>query len=136
MLKIIAIDHVVFRTTKLEAMLQFYCHILGCEVERDQLDNNGLIQLRAGSALIDLVQVDSQLGRLGGKAPQQDGRNVDHVCLQIAAIEPAQLAQYLASHKVKHSDFAMRYGAEGVSKSIYIEDPEQNVIELKPLVQS
>jgi glyoxylase I family protein len=135
MLKIIAIDHVVFRTTKLDAMLQFYCNILGCEVARDQLENNGLIQLRAGSALIDLVRVDSQLGQLGGKAPQQNGRNVDHVCLQIAAIEQTQLVDYLAKHQIKHSDFALRYGAAGFTESIYIEDPEQNVIELKPLIK-
>lgn len=134
MLKIIALDHVVFRTTKLEAMLQFYCDVLGCIVERDNLDDNGLIQLRAGSALIDLVQVDSKLGQLGGKAPEQDGRNVDHVCLQIAAISQDNLKQYLVQHQIKHSEFALRYGAAGLTESIYIADPEQNVIELKPLI--
>ncbi|CAM3678865.1 VOC family protein [Rheinheimera salexigens] len=134
MLKIIALDHVVFRTTKLEAMLQFYCDVLGCTVERDKLDDNGLIQLRAGSALIDLVQVDSKLGQLGGKAPEQDGRNVDHVCLQVAAISQDNLKQYLAQHQIKHSEFALRYGAAGLTESIYIADPEQNVIELKPLI--
>lgn len=131
MLKIVGIDHVVFRTSKLEVMLHFYCQILGCTVERDKRTENGLVQLRAGSALIDIVQVDSELGRIGGKLPQQNGRNVDHVCLQLAAIEQAKLIQYLEQHQVNHSGFALRYGAIGLTDSIYIEDPELNVIELK-----
>ncbi|WNO62239.1 VOC family protein [Rheinheimera sp. MMS21-TC3] len=134
MLKILGIDHVVFRTTKLEVMLHFYCQILGCTVERDKRTENGLVQLRAGSALIDIVQVDSELGRLGGKPPQQDGRNVDHICLQLETIEQDKLIQFLEQHQVHYSDFALRYGALGLTESIYIEDPEQNVIELKPVI--
>ena len=38
---------------------------------------------RAGSALIDLVPVDGQLGRAGGAAPGKEGRNLDHFCLRI-----------------------------------------------------
>ncbi len=55
MIEIAGIDHIVLRTDKLEAMQRFYCDILGCQIERDQMDKYGLLQLRAGSALIDLV---------------------------------------------------------------------------------
>jgi len=50
------IDHVVLRVVDLEKMLSFYCGVLGCSVERRE-DEIGLIQLRAGSSLIDLVPI-------------------------------------------------------------------------------
>lgn len=125
------LDHVVFRTTKLEAMLHFYCDILGCRLERRLLPSEGLVQLRAGTALIDLVTVDSALGKHGGGPPSQDGRNVDHVCLQIAPIPEGDLIACLESHGVGHSEFASRYGAQGFGCSIYVDDPEGNVVELK-----
>ncbi len=77
-----AIDHIVLRVVDLPKMLAFYCDILGCVVEREVAEL-GLTQLRAGSALIDLVTVDSKLGQQGGRAPEQEGRNLDHFCLQI-----------------------------------------------------
>jgi glyoxylase I family protein len=82
-IKLTGIDHIVLRTTKLEAMLHFYCEILGCTIERDTSTDNGLIQLRAGNALIDLVIVDSELGRLGGGPPTAAENNVDHYCLLV-----------------------------------------------------
>jgi glyoxylase I family protein len=132
LIEIKALDHVVFRTTRLAEMLHFYCDILGCVVERELPEAKGLTQLRAGSALIDLVSVDSELGRLGGAPPVQNGRNVDHVCLQISPLDEASLLEYLHRHGIKTSAFANRYGAEGFGRSLYIEDPEGNAIELKP----
>jgi len=132
MIQITAIDHVVFRTTRLDAMLHFYGKILGCHIERALPPEQGLVQLRAGNALIDIVPVDSEMGRRGGKAPSQDGRNIDHVCLQIAAISEDALLAHLDELEVSHSGFAERYGATGMSRSIYLEDPEGNVIELRP----
>ena len=41
-------------------MTKFYCDVLGCSVERARQDI-GLIQLRAGQSLIDLVPVDGEL---------------------------------------------------------------------------
>jgi glyoxylase I family protein len=54
MIKIREIDHVVLRVIDLPKMLDFYCRILGCIVERRQ-DELGLVQLRAGRSLIDLL---------------------------------------------------------------------------------
>ncbi|WP_038174844.1 MULTISPECIES: VOC family protein [Vibrio] len=131
---VVALDHVVLRTTQLEAMIHFYQTILGCQVEREKQDI-GLIQCRAGSALIDIVPLDGELGKMGGKAPQQDGRNVDHFCLQIEDFDEEELLDYLAKHQVKTSEFAKRYGAQGFGRSVYLEDPEGNVVELKPHVR-
>ncbi|MDN3612479.1 VOC family protein [Vibrio ostreicida] len=130
MIEVQALDHLVLRTTDLNKMLHFYQNILGCPIERE-LPELGLTQLRAGSALIDIVTVDSELGQLGGQAPQQNGRNVDHFCLQIAAIEERQMIDFLKQHQVAHQPFAERYGAQGFGQSVYIEDPEGNVVELK-----
>ena len=75
MIEISAIDHIVLRTSKIKAMLDFYCNVLGCAVERETTTETGLTQLRAGSALIDLVTVESDLGRMGGGAPTETENN-------------------------------------------------------------
>ncbi|MCG9695624.1 VOC family protein [Shewanella sp. Isolate11] len=135
MITVKGLDHVVLRTTSLEDMLSFYVDILNCPLER-QLLAEGLIQLRAGNALIDIVTCDSPLGKLGGKPPQQDGRNVDHICLQIAPCEEKALLNYLEVNDISHQGFTQRYGAEGFGRSVYIEDPEGNVVELKFALES
>jgi glyoxylase I family protein len=56
------IDHIVLRVIDLDRMLRFYCEVLGCTIERRQ-DSIGLIQLRAGRSLVDLVPVDGHLGK-------------------------------------------------------------------------
>ncbi len=131
MIVVQSIDHVVLRTTDLSAMLHFYQRVLGCPIERT-LPDLGLTQLRAGESIIDLVVVDSELGQVGGKAPQQDGRNLDHFCLQIAAFDEQELVDYLNLYDIEVTEFAERYGAQGFGRSAYIEDPEGNVVELKP----
>ncbi len=130
MINIEAIDHVVLRASNVERMLWFYRDVLHCPVERE-LEDLGLIQLRAGEALIDLVAVDSELGRLGGVAPQQNGRNMDHLCLRITAISESDLKQYLSDQGIDTPEFSQRYGAQGHGQSVYITDPEGNVVELK-----
>ena len=59
MIGIREIDHLVLRVVDLTQMLDFYCRILGCTVERRQ-DDLGLVQLRAGRSLIDMVSVQGQ----------------------------------------------------------------------------
>lgn len=130
-IQVVGIDHIVLRTSKLEEMLAFYRDILGCPLERELPAEVGLVQLRAGTALIDIVPVDSELGRMGGGPPTATENNVDHFCLQIEPMEEAELAAYLESHGVEVGEFAERYGAQGFGNSIYIKDPEGNVVELR-----
>jgi len=124
------IDHVVLRVVDLPRMLAFYGEVLGCRVEREQ-PAIGLTQLRAGASLIDLVTVDGELGRRGGDAPRRDAPNVDHVCLGIEPFDEEQLRAHLARHAVDVVESGMRYGANGEGPSVYVRDPEGNVIELK-----
>ena len=131
MIEIVGIDHIVLRTTKLTDMLDFYCKVLGCTLERETTIETGLTQLRAGSALIDLVTVDSELGRMGGGAPTETENNLDHFCLQLKPISETEIEKHLSEFGIDEGSFHDRYGAQGVGKSIYIKDPEGNTVELR-----
>ena len=124
------LDHVVVRVTDLEKSLHFYRDVLGCPVEKRQ-DNIGLIQLRAGSALIDLVPIDGKLGAMGGAPPGDEGRNIDHFCLQIETFDEKALLAFLEQSHVEVGDIGTRYGALGSGPSVYISDPDGNTVELK-----
>jgi catechol 2,3-dioxygenase-like lactoylglutathione lyase family enzyme len=130
MIRIRDIDHVVLRVRDLERMIDFYCGALGCALEwrRDDL---GLVHLRAGRSLIDLVPVDGPLGRKGGAAPAAEGRNMDHLCLRVEGFDEAALVAHLAAHGARIGEIAPRYGADGKGRSLYLYDPEDNLIELK-----
>lgn len=130
MIRIRDIDHIVLRIVDLDAMLGFYCDVLGCTVERRQ-EAIGLIQLRAGRSIVDLVPVDGELGRAGGAPPGREGRNLDHFCLRVDPFDEAAIRSHLAAHGVQAGPTEARYGAEGSGPSIYLRDPEGNVVELK-----
>jgi glyoxylase I family protein len=130
MIHIAHIDHIVLRVIDLDAMIDFYVTVLGCSVERRQ-DAIGLVQLRAGSCLVDLVPVDGKLGRQGGAAPGTEGRNMDHVCFRVEPFDAASILEHLQHHGTSAGPVESRYGAEGEGPSIYLQDPEGNTIELK-----
>lgn len=130
MIRIREIDHIVLRVVDLDRMLRFYCDALGCTLER-RAEELGLIQLRAGRSLIDLVPVDGKLGRTGGKAPGKEGRNVDHFCVRVEPFDEAAIRAHLAAHGASPGPVEQRVGAEGAGPSIYVSDPEDNVVELK-----
>jgi catechol 2,3-dioxygenase-like lactoylglutathione lyase family enzyme len=130
MIVIREIDHVVIRVAELDRSLEFYCDVLGCRVERRD-DDIGLVQLRAGRSLIDLVPVDSQLGRKGGDVPDRRRANMDHFCVRIEPFDGPAIQRFLESHGVEAGPIESRNGAEGVGPSIYIQDPDGNTVELK-----
>lgn len=124
------IDHLVLRVVDLAAMERFYCEALGCSVEKRQ-PSIGLVQLRAGRSLIDLVPVDGPLGRAGGAPPGREGRNLDHFCLRVEPFDGAAIRAELRRLGVDAGPVESRYGAEGEGPSIYVTDPEGNTVELK-----
>ena len=130
MIRILGIDHIVLRVVDVERMLRFYCEALGCTLER-QDEKLGLIQLRAGDALIDLVPLSGELGRAGGAPPGREGRNLDHFCLRLGEFDEAALRTHLGSFGIETGEAAMRRGAGGDGLSIYISDPEGNTVELR-----
>jgi glyoxylase I family protein len=120
--RIDGLDHVVLRCRDLERTRAFYEHVLGC-VEERRLDAIGLVQLRAGRSLIDLIPDASTAPR--------DAANMDHVCVAIAPTDMDAVLRWLAANAVEMiGEPATRYGARGYARSIYLRDPEGNVVEL------
>ena len=129
-IEIQGLDHVVLRVADLERSIGFYEAVLGLAVER-RIEELGLVQLRAGQSLIDLVGIDTPLGEAGGGPVAPDGRNVDHFAVALARFDEPALRAHLESHGVQAGDTGRRYGALGYGPSIYIRDPDGNVVELK-----
>lgn len=130
MLRIREIDHLVLRVRDVDAMIRFYGEVLGCPVHRID-EKIRLVQLRAGRGLIDLVPLDSDIGRAGGAGPGPEGRNMDHFCLRVDPWDAEAIRAHLAAHGVEPGPVAQRFGAEGQGPSLYLKDPEGNTVELK-----
>jgi glyoxylase I family protein len=130
MLNLREIDHVVLRVRDIGAMTKFYCDVLGAQhvAYRPEF---GMTHLRAGTSMIDLVAVEGKLGKPGGAAPGAGGRNMDHLCLRVEPFDQAAIVAHLRKHGVAVGGIRTRFGAEGNGVSIYLTDPEGNVLELK-----
>ncbi|MBL0898962.1 MAG: VOC family protein, partial [Reyranella sp.] len=77
------IDHVVLRVCDLAAMVDFYERALGFKEER-RLDKLGLVQMRAGASLLDLVH-----------AERGEGKNMDHLCFRVEPFDRAAIVTAL-----------------------------------------
>jgi glyoxylase I family protein len=129
------IDHVVIRAADTAALTRFYCDALGCTVEREQREL-GLVQLRAGRSLIDLVAIGGPLDRESGSKTgsgkgEPAGRNMDHLCLRVEPFDGAALKAHLEPFGAWPGEVVERYGAQGYGPSLYLFDPEGNMVELK-----
>ena len=125
------IDHIVLRVSDLGRSEAFYKAVLNCEVVRRREDL-GLLHLRAGASMIDLVSIDGRLGRLGGAGPGSQARNVDHFCLRIEPFMEETIVLHLMKHGITpHGPAGTNFGAEGDGPSLYFNDPDGNTIEVK-----
>jgi catechol 2,3-dioxygenase-like lactoylglutathione lyase family enzyme len=128
---VLRIDHIVLRVKDMERAITFYRDVLGCAIEKRR-DDLGLVHLRAGASLIDLVTPDGPLGKRGGALAGIEGRNVDHICLRIEPFDEAAIRALMAAHGVAvNGEVQNNFGAEGNGPSIYIADPDGNTVELK-----
>jgi len=127
-LTIKGLDHVVLRCAELEPMLVFYQEVLGMQLVRT-VESLGLYQLRAGASLIDLVPVGSTLG--GEHPPRQEHANMAHLCLRLDTPDWDALLPFLESRGLSPGEPQTRFGADGHGPSVYITDPEGNLVELK-----
>ena len=123
------LDHVVLLVDDMAAAKDFYCGVVGCTVE-GALPQYGMLQLRAGAALIDLVDTSGPEGEWG-RPPVPGGRNMDHVAIAIGPCDEAGMRAHLAAHGVEIVEEGIRYGARGDGMSFYVKDPAGNTIELK-----
>lgn len=124
------IDHVVIRAKDLPTMVVFYQDVLGCRLERGP-GSIGLAQLRAGTSLIDLVDMNGPLGQAGGSDPDPDAPNMDHVCFRVEPWDASAILAHLRDCNVEVGEVESRYGAQGQGPSVYLLDPEGNQLELK-----
>jgi len=129
-IKPLGLDHVVLRVKNVERSRAWYAAVLGCKVERI-LPGLGLMQLRAGASLIDLVDVRGAAGKAGGAAPGAKRRNMDHFCVQLAEFPAKRIVAHLKRHGIAPGPVARRYGALGHGPSMYLTDPDGNTLELK-----
>ena len=108
-IRVAGIDHLVLRVADLDRAIRFYGEVLGCHVER---------------RLVDLVPA-------GFARPPAEGRNLDHFAVRISTFDFPALAAHLERHGIAVGEVRRRYGAEGYGSSLYITDPDGNVVELK-----
>jgi glyoxylase I family protein len=122
------IDHVVLLVDDMARVTGFYTDVLGCMVDND-LPQYGMRQLRAGAALIDLVDIGSPEGAWG-RPEVAGGRNVDHIALALRPADPEAVRRHLAENGVAIVEEGNRVGALGDTLSFYVIDPSGNQIEL------
>jgi catechol 2,3-dioxygenase-like lactoylglutathione lyase family enzyme len=122
------IDHVVLLVDDMAAARAFYLDVIGCTEER-ALPRYGMLQLRAGAALVDLVDISGEAGAWA-RPEVAGGRNVDHVCLATGRWDEAAMRAWLTAKGVEIVEEGVNNGARGESLSFYVRDPAGNVIEL------
>jgi glyoxylase I family protein len=123
----LGLDHVVLRVRDQAATVRFYCDVLGGTVDRVN-ERISLIHLRFGEQFIDVLPADTSV-----PAADRRGVGMDHVCLSIACDSLEAVAETLKARGVRlEGDIVKRYGAWGDGPSLYLRDPDDYVVELKP----
>lgn len=121
MLQIQGFDHLVLRVADVERSLAWYCDELGLAPERVE-------EWRRGEAPFPSVRIDRST-IIDLVAGERAGENMDHLCLVVA---PTDLEAVKASGRFTVVDGpAARWGAQGVGMSVYVVDPDGNVVELR-----
>ena len=129
-IEIAGIDHIVIRVSEMPKALEFYCGVLGCNPER-QMEQYGMVQLRAGGALIDLLEVKNMANSDTLVPKVNKVSNIDHFALRLKTFDEAKIRNWLNGHGIKIPEVEQRYGADGFGPSVYIHDPDGNLVELK-----
>lgn len=117
---VLRIDHLVLRSPEPERLAAFYGRLLGLAIER-RVGSIGLIQLRAGESLIDIVP----------RPEGERGNNLEHYCLRIDPFREDDLRAALEREGLEASPASRAYGAEGFGPTLYFSDPDGNRVELK-----
>ncbi len=130
LVKITELDHIVLRVRDVETSLRFYTQVLGLPAERVEQWRAGEIRFPSArlnaDTIIDFFASDQKpLGREGAK-------NQDHFCM---VIEPTDMEELKAKFEGIGVDIqagpGKRWGSHGDGISLYIYDPDDNVVELR-----
>ena len=123
MVEVVGFDHLVLKVADVERSLDFYCGTLGLAPER-------VDEWRAGDVLFPSVRI-TDTAIIDLLAAERTGDNVDHFCLVIAPTDLAALAASQAFDVVGNGPADGLFGARGVASSLYVRDPDGNVVELR-----
>ena len=114
-------DHLVINVADTERSLDFYCDELGLTPVRVE-------EWRRGEAPFPSVRVNAST-IIDLVALPRTGQNADHFCL---VIEPTDLQALKERGRFDVVDGpGRRFGARGEGTSLYVRDPDGNVIELR-----
>lgn len=115
------IDHVVLNVADVERSVAWYVERLGFEPLRLEEWRRGEV-LFASLRLTDTFIIDLF-------ANERSGANVDHLCL---VVDPLDLDALAASDEFDVvSGPSEVFGAQGMGRSVYVRDPDGNVVELR-----
>lgn len=123
------LDHIVLRTVHIERLTDFYL-ALGLTIERDAREQLGLMQLRMGDALLDILDIEGPLGE-GANAPERKTANLDHFAVRVEPFDQRAILAFCAAHKIEAVTRDKLLGAQGVGPAVVITDPDGNRVELK-----
>ena len=117
--KVTGFDHIVLRCADVETSLAFYRDELGLRAER-------VDEWRRGEVLFPSVRVDATTV-IDLLAAPRGGTNLDHFCL---VVEPTDLDELAARFPGAVRADGL-FGAQGFASSVYLQDPDGNIIELR-----
>ena len=130
LVKITALDHIGLRVKDVEASLRFYSELLGLKTERVDEWRKGEIGFPSvrlnADTLIDFFLSEKKVDNANKEI------NQDHFCLVIEPTDMEHLKVRLEELGVRiHAGPGKRWGAHGDATSLYMYDPDQNVVELR-----
>lgn len=116
-----AFDHLVLNVGDVERSLAFYCGPLGLAPVRVE-------EWRRGEVPFPSVRVDESTIIDLLHRPRAES-NVDHFCL---VVDPLDWQEVIDAGTLTVLEGPVgRYGARGDAQSIYVQDPDDNMIELR-----
>jgi catechol 2,3-dioxygenase-like lactoylglutathione lyase family enzyme len=123
LVKVTGFDHLVLAVGDVDRSLAWYTGVLGLAPVR-------VDEWRRGEAPFPSVRVDAAtIIDLIPRSGDGEGRNLDHFCL---VVEPTDLAGWATLSAITVVDGpGPRFGAQGVATSIYIDDPDGYMVELR-----
>ena len=122
-----AMDHLVLAVADVERSLAWYGDVLGLEALRVEEWRRGevffpSVRIDEGT-IIDLVGVPVR------ESTPAVGRNLDHFCLVVDSVD-LDAVRAAGTFDVVEGPVT-RWGARGDATSLYVRDPDGNVVELR-----
>ena len=130
LVKITEMDHIVLRVRDVEESIGFYSQVLGLKLERVDEWRRGEVRFPSArlndDTIIDFFATDQPAIGKGGV------KNQDHFCM---VIEPTDMEALKASFEAMGVEIqggpGKRWGSHGDGISLYVYDPDDNVVELR-----